>query len=62
MMMGEPIVRNDMYMNQRRIREVATPSLSPMAEQTPKAFHSIKSFISYRRRCMMVNIVKNFEL
>lgn len=29
------------------MRDVATPNFSPIAEQTPKAFHSIKFFISY---------------
>lgn len=46
-MSGEPRVINDMYMNQSLILDVAIPSLSPMAEHTPKAFHSMKFFISY---------------
>ena len=45
-MMGDPIVRKDIYINQRRILDVATPIRSPISEHTPKAFHSIKSLIS----------------
>lgn len=37
-------------MNHSLMREVATPILSPMAEHTPKAFHSIKSFMWYKLR------------
>ncbi len=29
------------------MRDVATPNFSPMAEHTPKAFHSIKFLMSY---------------
>lgn len=34
------------------MREDATPSLSPIAAQTPKAFHSIKFLISVMRLCI----------
>jgi hypothetical protein len=42
MIMGEPSVKKDTYMNHMRMRDVAIPILSPMAAHTPKAFHSIK--------------------
>jgi hypothetical protein len=41
MISGDPIVRKETYMNQVLMREVAMPNRSPMAEQTPKACHSI---------------------
>lgn len=42
MIMGEPKVSRDVYINHIRIRLAAMPILSPMADKTPKAFHSIK--------------------
>jgi hypothetical protein len=42
-MMGEPIVRREVYIKYCLIREVAMPIRLPMAVQTPKAFHSTKS-------------------
>ena len=41
-MIGEPIVRIDAYIKYCRILLVAIPIRLPMAEQTPKAFHSTK--------------------
>jgi hypothetical protein len=41
-MIGEPIVRSEAYIKYCLILLVAIPILEPMAEQTPKAFHSTK--------------------
>jgi hypothetical protein len=40
MMMGEPNVRNEAYIKNRRMDEVAIPILSPNAAHTPKAYFS----------------------
>jgi hypothetical protein len=36
-------------MNHNLMRDVAIPRRSPIASQTPNAFHSIKYFKSYKR-------------
>jgi hypothetical protein len=37
---GEPNVKNEVYIKNRRIDEVAIPNLSPSAVHTPKACFS----------------------
>ncbi len=44
-MMGDPIVKNEMYINHIRILVEAIPSLTPMEEHTPKACNSKNSLI-----------------
>ena len=59
MIMGEPIVRKEMYMNQILIRDVAMPIRSPISEHTPNAFHSIKSFMLFSLRIYVdTNVLK----
>lgn len=45
--MGEPKVKKDMYINHKRIFEVAMPKRSPRDVHTPNALNSIKSLILY---------------
>lgn len=49
-MMGDPMVRTDAYIKYCRILLVAIPIRWPMAEQTPKAFHSTK----FRILCILL--------
>jgi hypothetical protein len=58
MMMGEPIVKKEMYINHIRILEEAMPSLSPIAVHTPKACNSKVSRILYIQMCCLPG--KNF--
>ena len=51
-MIGEPSVSREIYMNHIRMRLVAMPMRSPIAESTPKACHSIK----FLNRFMAANI------
>jgi hypothetical protein len=62
MMMGEPMVRKEMYMNQRRMREVAMPMFSPKPEHTPKAFHSINPLIPDNKRIAAFSITNLIKL
>lgn len=42
MIIGDPIVSMEAYIKYCRILLVAIPKRLPIAEQTPKAFHSTK--------------------
>ena len=57
-MMGEPIVKNEMYINHMRILVEAIPSLTPMEEHTPKACNSKNSLIF----CMNADFFKQLKL
>lgn len=52
--MGEPKVKKDRYIKYLLITEVATPIFSPMAVQTPKTCHSIKSLNLYILKPLVV--------
>ncbi len=54
MITGEPIVKNDMYINHIRILLDAIPIFSPIEAHTPNAFNSKKARILSISVCNLV--------
>jgi len=61
-MIGEPIVINETYINHILILEVARPNFSPIALQTPKAFNSKNDLNLFIYEIVCVKIYQRIDI